>query len=259
MELRAQPGSDPSPALTRGLLLLKRLGEDGAASLEHLAHATGWPKSSVFRLLASLEAFGAVQRDPADRRYRASLRLVPFATVEDGLRARAVAAMQELVIAAGQTVELFAYSGGALTMLDRRVPEDREVAVRARIGWQPDRSEIFGLTSAALAWGAPEPAAPRPRLWFWKHQTRVPIKAETLQKYLRESRARGLAVCLHSNFHGVRRYVAPIFQADGSLWGVLSIAAVPAPLKGQEHERLMRLALDAAKRVNLSAAERVAS
>ncbi|MBI3831605.1 MAG: helix-turn-helix domain-containing protein [Planctomycetes bacterium] len=259
MELRPLSGPDPSPALTRGLLLLKRLGADGASSLEHLAHATGWPKSSVFRLLASLEACGAVQRDPADRRYRAALRLVPFAAVEEDLRLRAVAAMQDLVRAAGHTVELFAYSGGALTMLDRRVPEDREVAVRARIGWQPDRSELFALTAAALAWGDPAPAPARSRLWYWKNQTRVPLKTAALLKYLNESRARGLAVCLCPNFHGVRRYVAPVFQADGALWGVLSLAAVPAPLKGPAHARLIRLALDAAKRVNLSAAERAAS
>ncbi|MCW8129066.1 MAG: helix-turn-helix domain-containing protein [Planctomycetota bacterium] len=253
MELHCDPASDPSPALTRGLLLLKRLCADGPSSLEMLAKATGWPKSSVFRLLASLEAFGAVERDPADRRYRAALRLVPFTPVAEGLRARALPVMKDLCRASGHTVELFSWNAGRLTMIDRCEPEGQDVTVRARIGWNPDPVEAFALTVGALAW--PEDAKPaKERYWYWKFGERVPVTQRELRGMVAEARDKGLAVCLFPNAHGVRRYAIPLHDAQGELWGVLALAAVPAPLKGPAHEHLIRLACDAAATFKRAAA-----
>lgn len=245
---------DPSPALTRGLHLLQLLCRDGHASLEKLAQTTGWPKSSVFRLLASLEAFGAIERDRADRRYRACLRLVPFAPVADDMRARATAELRPLCNACGHTVELFAWSGGELVMLDRCEPEGREVAVRARIGWRPDMSELFALPIAVLAWGG-DAADARPlkqKFWYWQNAVRKPVPAAQARKHIQAARAAGITMCLGPNFHGVRRYVVPLWVGETAhaFWGVLSIAAVPAPPKGPAHELLMRLTLAAANRMN---------
>lgn len=245
MELHASDANDPTPALTRGLLLLKRLAEDGPSSLEKLAQATSWPKSSVFRLLASLEAFGAVERDPADRRYRAALRLVPFAPVADGLRERALPIMKELGRASAHTVELFTWNAGHLTMIERCEPDDRDVTVRARIGWNPDPTEAFALTLAPMAWDPDEAPSSKIKYWFWKFSERVALSAPALHKLIEHARAKDLAVCQFPNAHGVRRYAVPVRLEDGHLWGVLAIAAVPAPLKGPAHEHLMRLVCDA--------------
>lgn len=253
MELTDSSG-DPSPALTRGLQLLQLLCRDGHTSLEKLAQTTGWPKSSVFRLLASLEAFGAIERDKADRRYRACLRLVPFAPVADDMRARATAELRTLCNACGHTVELFAWSDGELVMLDRCEPEGREVAVRARIGWRPDMTELFALPMAALAWGA-DAVDTKPlklKFWYWQHGVRKPVPATQVREHVQSARAAGITMCLSPNFHGVRRYVVPLWvgETTRAFWGVLSIAAVPAPPKGPVHELLTRLALAAANRLN---------
>jgi DNA-binding IclR family transcriptional regulator len=259
MEFSDFDSSDPSPALTRGLLLLQTLGAQGPLSLEKLAKQSGWPKSSVFRLLSSLESFGAVERDATDRRYRAALRLVPFAPVAEDVRARALNVMRDLGQRAGHTVELFAFNEGQLTMIDRCEPDDREVAVRARIGWRPDPAEAFALTIAPLAW-APEEAAPfKPSYWMWKMIERLTLNAGAVRKLVESVRADGIAVCSYANGHGVRRYAVPIRNISGNLWGVLAIAAVPAPVQGVEHERLKRLALSAAELLNRFAAVQTAS
>ncbi len=257
MELHENP-DDPCPALTRGVLLLNRLCTDGPSSLEKLAATTGWPKSSVFRLLATLEALGAVERDPTDRRYRAVLRLVPFAPVAEDIRARALEALKKLCAPAGHTVELFANLGGQLTMIERCEPEGHEVAVRARIGWRPDPTEAFALTFAHLAW-ADDAQPGRARYWQWNAGVRQPVSAAELRKRVELAREQQIAICAHPNTYGVRRYAVPVRDASGNLWGVLAIAAVPAPLKGAAHERLVRLVLNAAQALNRSTQNQKAS
>ncbi|MFA7235915.1 MAG: helix-turn-helix domain-containing protein [Phycisphaeraceae bacterium] len=56
--------NDPVPALGRGLAPLERLHRQGACSREQLAADSGWPKSSVMRLLRSrvARAFGDVRK-----------------------------------------------------------------------------------------------------------------------------------------------------------------------------------------------------
>lgn len=252
MEQRAP---DPSPALTRGLALLQRLGQDGPSSLEQLARRTAWPKTSVLRLLTSLEGFGAVTRDPDDLRYRAALRLVPFAPVADDLRDRAAAAMKALGRTTGHTAEVLAFDGRELSLIDRCEPEQREVYVRARIGWRPDAKEAFALTLVLLAFGLrdektwPKPAA----AWYWKNGRRVPFARAALKKWVARVRGERFAVCLHPNANGVRRYVAPVFSAQGVLWGALSLAAINAPEKGAAHQDLVRKVKEAARALNTPA------
>jgi DNA-binding IclR family transcriptional regulator len=70
---------DATPALTRGIALLRLLENGEALSLEAVARQTGWPKSSLSRLLATLAELGLVARDSGHRTHRALMRLVPLA------------------------------------------------------------------------------------------------------------------------------------------------------------------------------------
>ena len=250
MELAAP---DPTPALTRGLIVLRLLGREGPSSLEQLAQRTGWPKSSVFRLLASLERFGAVSRDPESKQYGPSLRLVSAIPAEERLRALTERALKDLCRASGQTTEIFLFAEGTLTMLDRREPEEGEVRVRARIGWRPTPNEAFALTVLTLAHGLDEEQWPRGRFWRWQLGRRMSVSRPALRAWVAQARAESIAVCRAPNANGVRRYAAPIHDEEARLWGALSIASTAPDPRERHHVHMLRLISSAAK--ELAAAE----
>lgn len=233
--------ADPAPALTRGLSLLRRLERDGAASLERLVRDTGWPKSSVARLLQSLEAAGAVARDPATKRYHARVRLVPL----DGGHARLVEAWRAVADhvsrEAGQTVELHRFEGGRLTMVDRLEPEEALVSAKARIGFQRGFDEIDALTRVVLAFGLPERDWPAGRRWAWRDGKRATVTAARRRALVAQTRDGRVATDLGVNPHGVFRYAAPVVVRE-RLVGVVAVAQVCLPQTRVPEPRLASLA-----------------
>ncbi len=155
--------SHAAPAVARGFALLETVAAAPAPpSLSELATATGIGKSSAHGLLATLVDIGALERDPASKRYR----LGPRARALDGTRldplAQARAALPDLAAALGETVflgqerghgiEILAQAGSPHEMrlaatpgtrlslfagatgkvaLTRRPPEERERLLRA--------------------------------------------------------------------------------------------------------------------------------
>jgi DNA-binding IclR family transcriptional regulator len=233
---------DPAPALTRGLQILRRLNVDGPSTLGQLARTHGWPKSSTARLLVALERAGAIVREPLDGRFRAAMALVPLAAAEDALRAWSGAPLVRLCQACGHTVELYACRDGRLTMVDRSDPEEAEVRVWARIGWEPDPTELTALTQLRLVFGGEASrSTKRKTLWAWRDGKRRPVRGRQLKSLLDRVRRERFATCLDRNPHGVVRYAIPVFGPRDDLQGIVSIAAAPARSDAKTKERLKTL------------------
>lgn len=114
--------SETSPGL-RLLELLERLANDGRAlALPEVVALTGWPKPTVHRMLAQLEAGGWLQREPDGRRYTLSTRLLRLGEValststQQGVRH---AVLRQLVAEVGESCNLTALSGAEVVYLDR--------------------------------------------------------------------------------------------------------------------------------------------
>jgi DNA-binding IclR family transcriptional regulator len=215
-----------APALTRGLALLEDLSIDGQRSLEHLARDHAWPKTSVLRLLQTLEAAGAVARDPASKRWMAVKRLVPDQG-DAGERARLAAVLAHLAEASGGTAEWWVADGDRLVLAARHEPEAGEVAVRARIGYRRELAELEAATVAACAAGLGTTAR---RPWIWRDGRRVHLAAATVAARLAEARARqGMSWDETANPHGVAR-PWPSLAAPA---GVLAVALVARDWPGR--------------------------
>lgn len=218
--------ADPAPALTRGLALLRRLSTDGSASLEQLAEESGWPKSSVARLLTSLTAAGAVERDVATRHYSARVRLVSIDAREEAWisRWRPLAAI--LAEQAGHTAELFSWAGGRLTMIDRCEPAGAMVSAKARIGFQRELSEFDALTQVAVAFGGTAVS----RFWAWQGGVKSPVSAALRRQRIDRLLNEGSGCDLGVNSNGICRYAAPVLGtepgSDRRLLAVVAIAQV---------------------------------
>lgn len=217
--------ADPCPALSRGLALLGKLERDGAASLERLTRDLALPKSSVARLLRTLEAAGAVWRDPITKRYHARLRLAPVADPGAALRAGFRAVADELTARCVQTVELHRFDGRTLTMIDRLEPDDSLVTAKARIGFQRSFDEVDALTQLVLAHGLPESDWPGGRNWSWQSGRKQPVAKAKRSAMVDTARRTGVALDTDVNEQGIFRYAAPVLDGE-KLIAVLAVAQV---------------------------------
>ncbi|MEM1211040.1 MAG: helix-turn-helix domain-containing protein [Planctomycetota bacterium] len=223
-------GEDPAPALTRGLSLLRRLGEGGAKTLEELARESGWPKTSVLRCLQSLERMGAVRRDPMDRRFSAVVRLMRAdeASARAALVERYAGELRRLAEGSGQTAELHAWDGAVLTLIDRREAASAEVTAIARVGFRRDLLELDALTQCVMGWAGWRPGKGQ-RQWAWDRGVMQWLTRRAVDGVVEGVLQRGGAIDLGINPHGVRRYARPLLYEGGALEGVLAVAQVCGP------------------------------
>jgi DNA-binding IclR family transcriptional regulator len=191
---------------------------------------SGWPKTTVLRLLGALEALEAVERDPMDKRYRALLRLVPVSQADgdplEGLRPALSALASEL----GHTVELFRWQNGGHLMIDRCQPDAAPIAVRARVGRRRDGSEADSLNqlAAALADDPPQPH------WLWQGGVRADLSAADWSAALAQASCTGSASDIDVNSHGIKRVAIAIRDGQGHYVGACAIARFPAYLDGAD-------------------------
>lgn len=123
-----------SQSLDRALTLLDCLAE-GRQTLDQLAERIGVHKSTVLRLLRTLEAHRIVQRDGV-RYYRLGTGLFDLAhrALEDlDVRRSVEPALRDLNAATGHTVHLASYEGGEVIYIDK-YESRHNVRMYSRIG-----------------------------------------------------------------------------------------------------------------------------
>lgn len=123
-----------SQSVERALTLVHALAE-GPQTLDQLAERAGVHKSTVLRLLRSLEAHRFVQRDGA-RHYRLGTALFDLAyrALEDrDVRRLVEPALRELNAVTGHTVHLASYEGGEVIYIDK-YESRHNVRMYSRIG-----------------------------------------------------------------------------------------------------------------------------
>lgn len=125
----AADASDAADAAPAGSAILRaiRVLETIAASptppqLVDLCNATGLPKPTVFRILATLEYAGLVSREPGSKRYTCGRRLGELAgevVLNSPARGARHAILEELVEQIGETCNLTIPNGSSVMYLDR--------------------------------------------------------------------------------------------------------------------------------------------
>jgi DNA-binding IclR family transcriptional regulator len=123
-----------SQSLSRALDLLDLVSR-GVDSLDALATRADVHKTTVLRLLQTLESHGFVTRDSAYRYHVGSAVFSLAQTALEGRDVRRVAAptLQKLGAATGQTIHLAAYDGGTVTYIDK-VESRQPLRMYSRIG-----------------------------------------------------------------------------------------------------------------------------
>lgn len=246
----AEPGlAAPTQTLQKALGLLEMFKEPASLSLSELARLCGGNKSSVHRLVRTLEITGYLTRDPQTGRYSLGLKLFELGTLAVArlpVRQQAFPLMTQLSLATGESVFLSVPLEGASVCVEE-VVTSHTVWIGAAVGVR----SAFHATAAGKCFLAFIPSA-RERLReqialpAFTSQTRT--DGEALQEELDRVLTQGWALNDEETELGVRYVAAPIRDGTGQVVAALSL--------GVAIERLPREQLPAvAQRVVASSRE----
>jgi DNA-binding IclR family transcriptional regulator len=127
-------------------------GRNGALTVDQITEATGLPKSTVFRVLATLTARRFVDRDPQSQTYRLGmLALVIGARALGDLDLRRVARryIEALMGESGETVHLAILDQASALCIDK-IDSNRSVRMSSFVGFR-DPLHCSGVGKALLA------------------------------------------------------------------------------------------------------------
>jgi DNA-binding IclR family transcriptional regulator len=244
--------SAPVQVLAKAGALLDRLAEEKEATAVRLAELTGEPRSSIYRLLTSLQAIELVE--PGDRRgtYRLGLKVVHLGAAVVGRfdeRRAALPSMERIHAETGETVFLCvrrAYEAVCIERIDGKrvqslalrlggsLPLHAGAAPRILLAYEP--REFWGeYVRCGLLEGL---------------TSRTPVTREQVFARLEDVRRLGYSVSDEDVTIGIAALGAPILDYRGRVCAALSISGVrPAIL--QENERAMlRLVVDGAHEIS---------
>ncbi len=228
-------------------LLVHVVETDVPPTVGELSDRTGLPKSTTSRLVGALERQGLIQRDGASGQLRPGSVLVRFARRETGdaeLVEVAAEALDRLASESGETVNLGVPSAGAVEQLAQR--DSRHYL--GSTNWVGRRVPPHGSALGkvflahgviALPDGTLEPLAPST------------LDRGALLRDLDQVRARGFATAVDELEPGLWAVAAPVYDADGSVVGALSIAGPTLRLREGLLDELGALTRREASRVSV--------
>jgi DNA-binding IclR family transcriptional regulator len=245
------PEKRPVAVLVKGMALLEHLAKEGEATPARLAELSGEPRSSVYRLLATLRELDYVESGSGPGAYRLSLRVFALGSAvvsRYDVREAARPVLERLHESTGETVFLCVRRGNLAVCIDRiagsrvallelglggTMPLHLGAAPRAILGFEPEEEWERYLQATKLESGTD--AAPHDR--------------SALLAELRDTRGRGYALSDEDVTPGIASIGAPIFQYGGSVRGSLSIGGVRQLILAPE-SGLAELIMDSAAEVS---------
>ncbi|MGA2992356.1 MAG: IclR family transcriptional regulator [Candidatus Korobacteraceae bacterium] len=225
-------GTKSSPyriqVLDRALAILDELGNlSGDASLAEIVGAVKVHKSTVHRLLMSLEKHRLVDRDSRTGRYRLGMRLFQLGTLavaHINIRHLARPFLQNLMYNSDETVHLCVLDNGEMLYLDKVEP-NRSVRMSSTIGRRnPAHCTAVGKAVLACLPESEVDAIIRQHGMrrFTPNTLTTPVDLKTELKLIRE---RGYAIDDEENEDGVRCVAAVVMDYAGRPAAAISVSS----------------------------------
>lgn len=208
-------------AVERALdILLCFSGTESELGLSDIAKKLGLHKSTVHRLLASLEAKGFIRRHPRTEKYRLGwsvLELVSNVYQSDDLSSIVLPEMTRLRDLLGETISLYILSGRERIRI-QAVESNQPVRRVANIGKRLPL--VVGASGKVLLAWQPELAQELMTDGTWPRE----VDKQEFRNQLRSVRDQGYAVSIEEREAGAAAVAAPIFTRSGELVAALSVS-----------------------------------
>lgn len=223
-------------SVDRALSIMEILARDGWSSVTDIARELEVHKSTVFRLVATLQRRGIVEQHPSTQKYRLGFAIVRLASGVRGnpdLVAVARPSLERLSEELDETVDLAVIEDGEVTNVDQANLSTSIVAV----DWIGHRSPMHVAASGKvfLAFGDPietEAFLAGPLDAVTPNTVTDP---DVLREDLRTIGERGFSVTRGELEEGLNAVAAPIRASDGS---VVAVIVVSGPEYRMSEDRL---------------------
>lgn len=212
-------------SVDRAVSILQVLAAQGPSGVTDIAEALEIHKSTVFRLLATLEARGLVEQDSERGRYRIGYTVVELAggaTKGNDLSLLSRPICQELAEAVGETVNIVVHDELAVISIDQVIGG----AAITSIDWVGKRTPLHATAAGKvfLAHMPQEQAAAilaQPLEKFTPHTVTDPGH---LKEQLQSVRETGYGVTSEEHEIGLAAIAAPIRSLDGTVIAAVSLS-----------------------------------
>jgi DNA-binding IclR family transcriptional regulator len=241
------------PGLERGLRILSEFkrGEPHLSAPE-LARRLAVPRSTVFRLLVTLEQLGYVERTPDGRSYRLGLAVLRlgFETVSSmSIVELARPLLEGLRDATGYAATLVVRDGRDAVYLHRAAPRSpfaSSVAAGTRL---PAHATLMGqVLLADVSWPALMALYPEPQLKAYTAQTPTTVRA--LYEQVQRTREQGWALGEGFFESHIGAVAAPIRGESGHVVAAIGLTVPGTFIAEQERTALLRQILLAAQELS---------
>lgn len=215
-----------SQTVDKALRILELLGK-GEMRLVDLSAKLNENKSTVQRLLATLQTRGFVRQDERTKRYAVGLRVLHLASLvlaDMDLRDAAHDPMRYLGDITKETIHLAVYDEPHVVYLDK-VESTFPIRMYSRVGARAE-SYCTGVGKAIVAFLSDyELERYLQKVSFTQFTPHTITSVDRLREELVEIRARGYAFDEQEHEESIRCVAAPIFAFDGHVAGSISVAA----------------------------------
>jgi IclR family KDG regulon transcriptional repressor len=232
--------------------LIEALSAAAEMSITDLGNAIDLNKGAVFRILSTLKTLGYIEQNPANEKYRLSLKLFEIgsgaATMLNEVR-EAHTFMEQLAQETQETVHLATLRDGNVVYLDK-IDSRHVLRIFSRIGNQAP-CYCTGLGKALLAW-LPEDELGRivkeKKMVKFTENTITGIKE--LKKELQIIREQGFSVDNQEHELGIRCVAAPIRNRAGKVAAAVSITWPEIRSSEECKEKYKNMILKAGKQIS---------
>jgi DNA-binding IclR family transcriptional regulator len=237
-------------SVQRAIALLKAFDSDGVLGVSELGRRTNLHKSTVSRLLATLEQEGLIERVAGSDKYQLGFELIRLAGLVpyfQDLREAARPVLHELAERSRETVNLAVFDGDEVVNIEQisgpHLVRDTN--------WVGRRTAPHGVANgkALLAFRPPAEiervlGGPLPR-----YTRRTITDPTALRDELAAVRERGYAIALGELEDGLNAVAAPIAGEAGSMIAAISVAGPAYRVTPDRIPALGAFAIEAAKRI----------
>jgi IclR family acetate operon transcriptional repressor len=231
-------------SVERAIAVLKSFSlERVERGVGELSQELGLHKSTVSRLMKTLEQGGLLARNPETKRYRLGIDLIGLAAqVVSHMDAREVArpVLRKLAEECQESVNLAVLDAGQVVNLEQFVPRTRQIKNIGRVGRRmcPHCTAAGKVLLAHLAPDDLDRILADYQLERFTPQTIV--SPDLLRRELAEARRQGYAIAQEELEEGLNALAAPVYDHRGR---VVAAASVAGPAYRVTPERFAALAL----------------
>jgi IclR family KDG regulon transcriptional repressor len=240
-------------AVQRAIAILRAFSpSDSDLSVTDFSNKLNLHKSTVHRLLATLESESFVLRDPKNGRYRLGLPLLELGSlVTANLELRRVARphLEDANSRCGETVHLGILDQGEVVYIDK-IDSTRRLRMHSQVGGRAP-AHCTGLGKVLLAaLPAVELDQVMQQRGLRSYTDRTLTSPEALRDHLAVVRQQGYAVDSGENEELVHCAAAPIIDHTGGVVAAVSIATVGVDVESRRFKEYIELVLKAAQNIS---------